>query len=376
MSGVALIHVKLLGDYVLWFPYGQAMVRHCKECNRQPVLVVNKAYGALVHKHFPSCQIFEIDCGRVVRDLRYRSMVLLQLRALPVGDACQTSYFRDAIIDDAIVRAIGVPALGFDVAYADRTTIDRFFSRSRFRRLLKAMPGAHQFARNQALAQAIGINNECWHFSPDFWTSQHSPSPYFVLAPGGSRGEKMWPVEYFLEVAARLLERCPGWHCVIVGSVSERSLGNFLSARLENRVENRVGETNVLEYVEMVAGANLAISNDSATAHIAAACGVPAVVVLGGGHFGGFFPYDIAYSHIERPPRSVYITMPCFGCDWICRYPVRKGLSFPCIAGVTPGLVWKEIERCLSLATGKAPASAQGKEGSKPAVTTGTDECS
>jgi hypothetical protein len=47
--------------------------------------------------------------------------------------------------------------------------------------------------------------------------------------------------------------------------------------------------------------------------HAACAVGTPNAVLLGGGHFGRFMPYDGATVAAALP-------LDCFGCDWRCRF--------------------------------------------------------
>jgi ADP-heptose:LPS heptosyltransferase len=72
----------------------------------------------------------------------------------------------------------------------------------------------------------------------------------------------------------------------------------------------------VVEFAEAVGRAELVLTVETATAHLAAALDRPAIVLIGGGHFGQFGPW-------RRSARQVWLTHPmdCFGCNWRCIHP-------------------------------------------------------
>jgi len=96
-------------------------------------------------------------------------------------------------------------------------------------------------------------------------------APYVVLHPLASAPDKTWPPDRFLAVAARL-GRAGGLEPVfIAGSAEEAS--PFRRFRC-------VAGAPLAEVKDLIAGASLFIGNDSGPAHIAAALGVPSVVLF------------------------------------------------------------------------------------------------
>src|SRR5262249_35483629 len=122
-------------------------------------------------------------------------------------------------------------------------------------------------------------------------------------------------------------------------------LGAALVAGSAVPIHNRIGRTSLFELAALIARARLVVSNDTASAHLGAAVGTPVVCVLGGGHFGRFFPYPDAFRAPGALPLPVWQPMDCYGCDWDCIYPVARGMPRPCIEGVSIDAVWKAIER-------------------------------
>jgi ADP-heptose:LPS heptosyltransferase len=75
-------------------------------------------------------------------------------------------------------------------------------------------------------------------------------------------------------------------------------------------------------FVEAIARAPLVLATESAAAHLATALDRPALVWIGGGHFGQFGPW-------HRSEKQVWLTrqLDCFGCDWRCIHPTVRCLG-------------------------------------------------
>lgn len=91
--------------------------------------------------------------------------------------------------------------------------------------------------------------------------------PYAVIHPFASSPEKTWPADRFVTVARRL-----GMQVVVVGSPAD----DFAPFREFDIACGALAETSAL-----LAGASLFLGNDSGPAHMAAAHGVPLVVLFG-----------------------------------------------------------------------------------------------
>src|SRR5438477_9276008 len=93
--------------------------------------------------------------------------------------------------------------------------------------------------------------------------------PYAVLCPGAEYGPaKRWP--YFKELAERL--EMP---VVLLGSPNDAAAAAGVGGK------NLVGKTTLDEAIELIAGADLVVSNDSGLMHVAAALGRPLVALFG-----------------------------------------------------------------------------------------------
>ncbi len=103
--------------------------------------------------------------------------------------------------------------------------------------------------------------------------SPHAPdAPYIVFHPLASAPEKTWPAANFVELA-RFASRDLGLEPVVVGAASD-DLSSFMGVRTVR------GES-LSEVARLLRDASLFVGNDSGPAHMAAAFGVPVVVLFG-----------------------------------------------------------------------------------------------
>jgi heptosyltransferase-2 len=144
---------------------------------------------------------------------------------------------------------------------------------------------------------------------------------YAVLCPGAEYGPaKRWP--YFGELSARLRMQA-----VILGSGNDAQAARGLSGK------NLVGQTNLEQAMDLIAGADLVVSNDSGLMHVAAALGRPQVAL-----FGSSSPEHTP--PLSKAARVVWLHVECSPC-----YQRECPLGhFRCMRELTVDLVLKEID--------------------------------
>ena len=105
--------------------------------------------------------------------------------------------------------------------------------------------------------------------------------PLVALMPGAEYGPaKRWPAAQFGVVAARLASL--GIDVVVLGSAKERVFGEEIAAAATSaRVRNLCGRTSLADVIDLLAAADVAVSNDSGLLHVAAATGTHVVAIYG-----------------------------------------------------------------------------------------------
>lgn len=160
---------------------------------------------------------------------------------------------------------------------------------------------------------------------------------YAVVFPGAFVARRRWPAQNYIEAIKELHAR-HHLYWLICGSKDEAELCSTISSALSaDSIAHSVlaGTATLREISVLMYGARFYLGNETGGVHIAAAAGIPAVCILGGGHYGRFFPYPgnhltIAVSH----------RMPCFNCNWECFYE-----EFECIRRVKVQDVVTEVDR-------------------------------
>jgi lipopolysaccharide heptosyltransferase I len=114
---------------------------------------------------------------------------------------------------------------------------------------------------------------------------------YAVIVPGAARENKRWPVEQFAQVADKIASQF-ALSVVAVGSSAELGCAEGLQHAANAPIANLVGKTNLGELVELLRQARLVVSNDTGPGHIAAALGVPMVMIFGPTNPARVCPYN------------------------------------------------------------------------------------
>lgn len=127
--------------------------------------------------------------------------------------------------------------------------------------------------------------------------------PFVVLAPGSARATKRWP--YYRELATALASRIA---VAVIGEERDR-----LFRRNENRttfpLADLCGRLTLRESAAVIEGAAVAVVNDSAPMHLAAALDTPVVALFGPTHPRlGFAPRGGKH-------RVVQLDLPCRPCS-------------------------------------------------------------
>ena len=105
--------------------------------------------------------------------------------------------------------------------------------------------------------------------------------PLCVLAPGTApkMPTKRWPIDRFRTLAELLLRE--GYRICVMGGRHEQPLAAELASLDSGQITDLCGRTSVGEAVDIMAGADIAVCNDSGLLHVAAAVGTPVLGIYG-----------------------------------------------------------------------------------------------
>ncbi|SMP67851.1 ADP-heptose:LPS heptosyltransferase [Desulfonatronum zhilinae] len=110
-------------------------------------------------------------------------------------------------------------------------------------------------------------------------TAASSRRGYVALQLGASEPRRQWPEEYFAQLGGLLWERfglCP----VLLGTASERRLVDGYAAKASAPFIDLIGRTSLPELAAVLCHADLLVTNDTGTMHLAAGLGRPVAAIF------------------------------------------------------------------------------------------------
>lgn len=150
---------------------------------------------------------------------------------------------------------------------------------------------------------------------------------------GGVNHPRQWPEEYFIELI-KFIKGKVKCSIILIGSKSEKEVSNKIIKHFTSEVYDFTGETDLYETIELIKRANLFISGNTGTMHIASAFDIPLIALHGPTNPIRFGPLG-KNSYVIK---SQIHCSPClnlgfeYGCD-----------KYPCMKLITPEDVLKFI---------------------------------
>jgi len=265
---------------------------------------------AYVHRVFPVVQTAKSDVGfGVYRRVAYlthffRSHIASQKYDLTISPRWDST---DSYFGAYLAYLTGAPLhCGYSGTNDGiRPGVDRFYTHSarggrfeheslRYSRLL----GRCGFEAEDAVGEEV---SQCriqslWQVSQQRRAAAELPvvGRYAVLCPGASYLNKRWCLDGFAAVG-RHLQRGFGLSVVVVGSSSEADICRSLCHLIGDGAISIAGKTEILKLMDVIAGAEVFVGNDSGSSHIAGGLGLKTVVV-------NAFPCDCTGEDIPNSP--------------------------------------------------------------------------
>lgn len=356
-----IIRLDAIGDFILWLDAAQSVARHYKRQGKRLILLANGVWADWVSEMRIFDDVIPLDRRKFEWNPLYRYQLALRIRRLGCSIAVQPTYSREWLLGDAVIRMCGarerIGSIGdtLNIRPSQKRISDRWYTY-----LIPAAPAPRmELLRNAEFVRGL-VGEEFRAKVPNLPAVSSLPGdsafaaeipagePYYLLFPGASWAGKQWPLANFVQVA-ELLHGETGWRGVVCGGPADCGLAVALCSQSSAPLLNWAGRTNLSQLAAVLSGAKLLLTNDTSAIHLAAAAGVPAACVLGGGHFGRFMPYEVEQRD-ERPlPRAVVHKMDCFGCNWRCVFDVSKNEPVPCISQIGIATTWQAILELLGL---------------------------
>ncbi|ESS72328.1 ADP-heptose--LPS heptosyltransferase 2 [Methyloglobulus morosus KoM1] len=151
-----------------------------------------------------------------------------------------------------------------------------------------------------------------------------------ALCPGAEYGpSKRWPADYFAKVAQAKIQH--GWQVWLLGSEKDKESAAAINKLTNQQCRDFVGQTSLLEAVELMSLANTVVANDSGLMHLAAALNKYVIAIYGS------TPPEFA-PPLCKKAQTVSLNLPCAPClKRVCPlYPVGHPDHTRCLTGIKP----------------------------------------
>ncbi len=351
---VFLIRQDGIGDFVMWLDTAKEYRNIFPPDKYKIVLAGNKIWCDLAEELPYWDEILMVDVKQFKTFSKYRWDFLRKVRNLGVQISIQPTFSREFYHGDALVRASGalrkVSSAG---DMANRNWLKQFIADCWHTELIPASTEPlTELERNAEFFSGLTDYPHLTSYPkldiPEFWlSSEWKEKTFYILVPGtsGAVAGKEWPSAFFSDLATKVF-RQTGWEGVICGTKQEHSLAEQILKQSDSPLQNLCGQTTLVELAGLLSQSRLTISNDTGSVFLSSAVGTLSVCILGGGHFGRFAPYPDLPGQTNHL-KTVYHKMPCYGCNWVCIFPIIEGEPTPCIANISVGVVWSKVRPLL-----------------------------
>jgi heptosyltransferase I len=160
--------------------------------------------------------------------------------------------------------------------------------------------------------------------------------PVVVLVPGTIWETKHWTIEGFAGVAREFLRE--GFAVVLAGTKRDEARCRQIAAAAPGAT-NLCGKTTPADLAALIQRAEVAVTNDSGSMHVAASLGKPMVSVFGPTNPVHIGPY-------ERPESVVRLKLPCSPCNY--RRLSQCPFDHACMKQVTSAMVVERARKILA----------------------------
>ena len=345
-----IIRIDGIGDFILFSP----MLKYYRMLykNYHISLLVNKLVVDLAKRFDAVDEVISFDGKKFNRDLIYRRRLLRKIKEECFEIVIYPAYSRTPIGDYIVKISQANEKIGFDGDLCNITRHDKLRNDRYYTKLIPTKPGIiSEIERNKEFLEALGIKVNL--VIPSFTPSRKDEaearkilsgnglkdsSPFVVVCPGAGSEKKIWPLERYAHLIT-WLKKEKGIEAVIIGSDNEHYLARKIESIANIPIIDITGKTSLPTLSAILKKSLLYIGSDTGSVHLAAAVGTPTVCIMGGGHFGRFFPYgDLDKNGI------VYKKMHCYGCNWQCKYERVR-----CIEEITMEQVKDEVKKMICM---------------------------
>lgn len=354
-NSILLIRTDAIGDFVMWLSAARELRK--LYAHKNLVLICNHIYADLAREQSCFDEVIELDRKAFIRKPIYRFNLLSMIRKRNFIRVIHPVFSREFLYGDSIIRTCGTKErIGSTGDISNSSQYEKKIANRWYTKLISIDSGTKmELKRNEEFIR--GLDESRINYTAavprleyarktdwkKFLTKNYIKNGYFIIFPGASWPGKFWPTEKFADISKKISKHF-NWIPVICGGPGDKELALKIKNIYTTEILDLTGQTSLPELSALIKNSNILISNDTSAVHMASALNSPCIVLLGGGHFGRFYPYQINKQYLSNQtllPEIIHLGMDCFNCDWDCIYPIHE--PYPCIGNIEVGKVWEKI---------------------------------
>jgi ADP-heptose:LPS heptosyltransferase len=320
---IMIVRTDGIGDFVFFARYVNAIQERYK--GFRVVVCCRKETAALAKSIVSIDVVTGFNIVRCRRDYLYRLWLISRIRSMAPRIAVYASFHRENVGDELALFSGARETFAFsgndecihpsvrqrnNLEYSTVVEVpDHTPEKDKYAQLLHSLGCRNNKDANDA--------NLLRHLRLPESSEQENPSigivskQFAVIGPGGSGPIRRWPVERFSKLADHLASRFK-LDIVLCGSQDERAILAEVARGMNNRAEI-CSSLDLMQVIAVLRKASVFVGNESGLLHLAASLNIPALGILGGGHFSRYFPYGTV--------RIVSHKLDCYECNWSCKFP-------------------------------------------------------
>ena len=275
--------------------------------------------------------ILPIDYTAFQKTRSHRKAISDQLYAANFRLVVSTDYLRHPKLDDAFVKACAAPeALAMEPRSWAKYDKELTKNRALYSRLFDSGPVhldkvlrwtrfANWLTETEQTSPLVRLPEERVKVAMPY------PRPTVILVPFSAVKEKQSPPEVYAQIMTHL---GVDYDFIIAGAPGDLDANpeyKFLLEHPNVQFDGAIFE----DLAPKLKQAQLVVSVDTATMHLAVAVGAPTICLASAAYVGEIVPY--APEITPENVRFIYTPIDCEGCLGSCHLPAENGM-FPCVA--------------------------------------------
>jgi ADP-heptose:LPS heptosyltransferase/glycosyltransferase involved in cell wall biosynthesis len=343
-GGILWIRTDSIGDNVL----ASTMLPHIRR--RYPndrLTIVCQEQVAEIYFNSPYIdKVLTFNLTKATQDESYRNELADTLRAVKANLVLNSVYSRD-LLNEFLAMSAGAPArVAFEGDCVNMAPEQHECIKHHYTQIIPNCNSLNELERHRGFLRGIGIDTASLEvslfldetekkFADSYFEENNLDSEKTIALFCGAQFDR--DIRNYFNFGKALSGVCKdyGFSIIAMGGAKDYKINQHNIDEASVRSINISGKTTLRQAAALLQRCRLAVGVDTGLAHIATAVATPNVVVVGGGHFGRFFPYS-SFNSIACMP------LQCYGCNWRCRYRRNH-----CIQDIDPGVISVAIRQTI-----------------------------